>query len=194
MSLYTISCVLFAGGKSSRMGEDKARLPFSHANSLAQYQYERLKGIFERVYISAKDASNFDDFDALIIEDDIAKDIYAPTAGFASIFRELKAENSIFVLSVDTPFVTKEIIDKILTAPHENFDAVIVRTSGGIHPLCGVYTRSLEEPILQMIKYDDHKLVKLLKRSNVYYIDIDDENALMNLNTPDEYKKALEKL
>ena len=194
MSLYTIPCVLFAGGKSSRMGENKARMPFGDAESLAKYQYERLQEIFTRVYISAKDASQFDDFDAIVIEDFIAKDIYAPTAGFVNLFKQLKAENAVFVLSVDTPFVSKWIIEKLLAVPTKDFDAIIVRTPAGIHPLCGIYTRSLEKSMLEMIENDDHKLGKLLGKSNVYYIDIDDEDALMNINTQEEYQKALKKL
>jgi len=193
MSLYTIPCVLFAGGKSSRMGEDKAQMPFGGAPTLAQFQYERLEEIFMRVYISAKDEKQFEGYDAMVIEDDICSDIYAPTAGFANIFRQLKAENSIFVLSVDTPFVNKDIIDKFLNVPNSStYDALIVRTSSGIHPLCGIYSRSLEKPLFDMLLDGEHKLTKLLEKSNVFYLDIEDEEALLNLNTPQEYKKALE--
>jgi molybdopterin-guanine dinucleotide biosynthesis protein A len=44
-------CVIFAGGKSSRMGEDKSLLPFGTFSSLAEYQYNRLSNIFDIVYI-----------------------------------------------------------------------------------------------------------------------------------------------
>ncbi len=176
------------------MGQNKARLPFGGASSLAQYQYERLKKIFTSVYISAKDAGDFADFDALVIEDNTAKDIYAPTAGFVSLFKKLNAVNAVFVLSVDTPFVTEEIIDKLLAVNHSDFDAVILRTPEGIHPLCGIYSRSLETSMLKMIEDDDHRLGKLLGRSKVCYINIDDEDALMNINTKEEYQKALHKL
>jgi molybdopterin-guanine dinucleotide biosynthesis protein A len=176
------------------MGEDKACLQFGDAPTLAQYQYDRLIKIFDRVYMSTKDGSQFDGFGGMIIEDNIAKEIYAPTAGFVNIFKQLKADDSIFVLSVDTPFVTKEIIDKLLAVPSNDVDAIIVRTPEGIHPLCGIYRRSLEGPILEMIQNDDHKLGKLLKKSKVYYLDIDDEDALMNINTKEEYERALVKL
>jgi len=193
MSLYTIPCILFAGGKSSRMGEDKSQLPFGGKDTLAEYQYLRLEEIFFKVYISAKDSSNFEGYDAMVIEDDIYKEVYAPTAGFASLYRQLKAENSFFILSVDTPFVDKKVIDKFLAVPNaSSYDAIIVRTPSGIHPLCGIYSRSLEKALFDMLIDDDHKLGKLLKKSNVYYIDIEDEDALLNLNTPDEYKRAME--
>jgi len=192
MSLYTITCVLFAGGKSSRMKQDKALLPFGDKDTLAQYQYERLEEIFFKVYISAKDASKFDGFDAMVIEDDLGKEVYAPTAGFANVFRQLKAENSIFVMSVDTPFVDKVIIDKFLQVPNaSSYDAIIVRTPSGIHPLCGIYSRSLEKPLFDMLIDGEHKLKNLLEKSNVFYIDIEDEDALINVNTPEDYEKAL---
>ena len=191
MSLHTIPCVLFAGGKSSRMGENKALLPFDGIESLAKYQYERLQKIFTHVHLSAKDASLFDHFGADVIEDEIGKEVYAPTAGFVNVFKHLKPENMIFVLSVDTPFVDKAIIDKCIAAIENNHDAVIVRTPGGIHPLCGLYSRSLEEPLSRMLNEGDHKLSRLLENSNVLYIDTDDEDMLLNMNTPEEYEKAL---
>ena len=78
-----------------------------------------------------------------------------------------------------------------MAAIDDNYDAIIVRTPGGIHPLCGIYSRSLEEPLLKMLQEDDHKLGKLLKNAKVHYIDIDDEDALLNMNTPEDYDKAL---
>ena len=65
--------------KARAWGRDKALLPFDSIESLAKYQYKRLEKIFERVYLSAKDADLFDHFDANVIEDEIGKDVYAPT-------------------------------------------------------------------------------------------------------------------
>lgn len=194
MPLYTMPCVLFAGGKSSRMGEDKALLPFGDSPALVQYQYERLKKIFARVYLSAKDESKFNDLDAVVIEDYFHKEVSAPTVGLISAFRQLKDENAFFVLSVDTPFVDEKIISKLLEVSDKLYDAIIVRTPSGIHPLCGIYTRALEEPLKEMAENGEHKLSRLLENSKVFYVDIEDEEALLNLNTPLEYQKALGKL
>jgi len=62
-----IPAIIFAGGKSSRMGRDKALLPFGGYQSLAQYQYNKLKTIFKDVYISTK--KNKFDFEANLIYD-----------------------------------------------------------------------------------------------------------------------------
>ena len=66
--MLDIPCVIFAGGKSSRMGEDKALLPFAEFNTLTEFQLTRLKKIFKTVYISCKDKTLFE-FDANFIED-----------------------------------------------------------------------------------------------------------------------------
>lgn len=195
MSLITTPCVLFAGGKSSRMGEDKAFLPFGGYDSLIQYQILRLNEIFTRVYVSAKDETAFDEMNTLVIEDIDYKDVYAPTAGFLNIYRQLKAENMFFVLSVDTPFVNKDVISKLLEVSNGSlYDAVIVRTPSGVHPLCGIYTRALEEPMKSMMENKEYKLMDLLDKSNVFYVDVEDDNLLLNLNTPQEYQKALKLL
>jgi len=193
--MYTIPCILFAGGRSSRMGENKALLPFAGKESLSQYQYERLNEIFEHVYIGTKEPQLFNHIkDALFIDECCHPNVYAPTVGFVSAFKQLKNEKALFALPVDAPFVNKAMIDAFLTVELGDHDAIIARTKSGMHPLCGIYSRSLELPFYNMIREDNHKLGKLLKNSNVFYVDIEDEDLLMNVNTPDEYQKALKKV
>ena len=138
--MFDLPCILFAGGKSSRMGEDKSLLPFGGFSTLAQFQYERLKPLFQNVYISTKTADKFD-FKADFILDPLEVD-YAPTAGFVSAFRTLESER-IMVLSVDTPFVDERIFQTLLNFDNPQLDAVIAKTAEGSHPMCGIYHRSL---------------------------------------------------
>ena len=119
---FDTPCVIFAGGKSSRMGQDKSLLSFGGFNSLAEYQYRRLSKLFSNVHISVKE--NKFDFEAPIIEDAPSDNVFAPTAGFVAMFKELK-DDRIFVLSVDTPFVGEEEIRKLLENDLEDLDAVI---------------------------------------------------------------------
>jgi molybdenum cofactor guanylyltransferase len=186
--MLPLSCVLFAGGKSSRMGQDKSLLPFGDFSTLAQFQYERLKPLFQNVYISTKTADKFG-FNANFILDPIEVD-YAPTAGFVSAFREI-SDKRIMVLSVDTPFVDESIFRKLIEADEEGLDAIIARTATGSHPLCGIYHRSLLEEFERMLRDGDHRLGKLLASRQTRYVEFEDEEALANLNHPHEYQEAL---
>ena len=192
--MHTIPCILFAGGKSSRMGENKALLPFAGQSSLTKYQYERLQKLFQEVYIATKEPQLYNDIDAKFIDESDYLDLYAPTAGFVSAFKQLQDAKALFVLSVDAPFVSETVIQAINDVDIDNYDAVIVKTPQGIHPMCGIYSRTLSEHLSTMIREDNHKLGKLLKNSHVHYVEIENEDLLMNVNTPDEYQKALEKL
>ena len=188
--MLDIPCVIFAGGKSARMGEDKSLLPFSSFDTLTEYQLSRLNKIFKTVYISTKDRNKFN-FDALFIEDIKRDDTFAPTAGFVAIFEKIKDEK-FFVLSVDTPFISEVEINKILEADSDELDAVIAKTDYGSHPICGIYHRSLQAAFEDMLKHDNHKLGFLLKNSKTKYIHFEDEKPFLNLNHPHEYEEALE--
>lgn len=187
--MLDIPCVIFAGGRSSRMGEDKALLPFSNHKTLTQYQLYRLQKIFSHVYISCKTKEKFD-FEANFIEDIPTDDIYAPSTGFISTFKTLECER-FFAISVDTPFINSTIIRKLIDRDSLHVDATIAQTAQGIQPMCGVYHDSLLPKFQNMLLNNNHKLNSLLKSSNVKFIHFNDEKLFFNINYPHEYKEAI---
>ncbi len=181
------TAVIFAGGKSSRMGSDKALLPFGRYSSLSQYQYEKLQKIFNTVYISAK----HDKFD---FSPPIIADIYeqsSPLVGLISIFETIN-EDEVFILSVDAPMIEKEIIEQLYQTAlsDQNADAVIARSPQGLEPLCGIYRRSIVPLAKEFLELDNHKLVTLLSKSKSIYHLFDSDEPFLNLNHPSEYEQA----
>jgi len=190
--MFDIPCVIFAGGKSSRMGEDKALLPFGDFDTLTEYQHNRLSKIFKHLYISCKDRSKFH-FEANFledIEDNLSANIFSPVVGFHTIFTLLKAKR-VFVISVDTPFIEVEEITQLLNADTQTINATIATTEKKIQPLCGIYHSSLHPSFQKMLEEDNHKLQYLLKTSNTKYIDFKNSEKFLNLNHPHEYEEAL---
>jgi len=184
--IETVPAVIFAGGKSSRMGRDKASLPFGGYSTLAQYQYQRLKKIFRNVYISSK-TDKFD-FDAPLILDRYS--VSSPMAGLVSAFETLAKTEAIFVLSVDAPFIEERIIAALLEAD-EQADAVIARNCERVQPLCGFYRRSCLAPAKAALADDKHKMGMLLGELDTHYVDFKEREAFLNLNHPEEYETAL---
>jgi len=183
-------CILFAGGKSSRMGEDKALLPFGLFSTLTEYQYTRLSKIFLNVYISTKTPEKFDFPANFIIDLKELQDNYAPTSGFITAFEQIPTEK-IFVVSVDSPFIGKYEIDKILEADKIEFDATVAQTKQGVQSMCGIYHRTLLGSFKNMQENNIHKLTFLLKNSKTKYVVFENEQAFLNINHPHEYKAAL---
>ena len=188
--MFDLPCVIFAGGKSSRMGEDKALLPFGGYNTLTEFQYRRLKKIFKDVYISCKSKEKFS-FDAPFIEDPQHSDTFAPTAGFVASFSTLRSE-AFFAISVDAPFIDKTIISKLIQNDTQtsDTDATIARSNHGIEPMCGIYHRSLQAEFEKMLQEENHKLGFLLKNAKTNFVEFEQNEAFSNLNHPHEYQKA----
>lgn len=187
--LLDIPCVIFAGGRSSRMGEDKSLLPFGNSPTLSEFQLHRLNQIFKNVYISCKDRSKFN-FQARFIEDSEQSCVYAPSEGFVAIFKHL-SEDAFFAISVDTPFISKNEIEKIISADKVDNDATIAKTAGGIQPMCGIYHRRVSEKFISMSKDGNYKMGFLLKNSKTTFVEFEDEKPFLNLNHPYEYQEAL---
>jgi molybdopterin-guanine dinucleotide biosynthesis protein A len=183
------SAVIFAGGKSSRMGKDKSLLPFGSYATLSQYQQERLKAWFKKVYLSAKE--NKFDFDCACIED--KKSVSSPLIGLLSILESIE-EDEVFVLSVDAPFVDKGTIEKILKNNDVSYDAIVAKSPSGIQPLCGLYKKSILPLIYRQLEENNHKLHTLLEVAKTHYVPFNDDLAFTNLNHPHEYEKALNSL
>jgi len=184
-SLKVIPCVILCGGKSSRMGEDKALLPFDKYNSLVQYQIERLKPYFKNIYLSSK--TNKFDFACNIIYD--KEEVSSPMIALKTILSALEDEK-LFIITVDTPFVSLSSIEKLYELS-DGFDITVAQTLKR-HNLCGIFSKTILNKVIEMVDDDFHKVGALLKRVNTSYITFEDENEFLNLNTPDEYKQAME--
>ncbi|MEA1917895.1 MAG: molybdenum cofactor guanylyltransferase MobA [Campylobacterota bacterium] len=186
--LCEVPCVILAGGKSSRMGEDKALLPFGGFETLSEYLHVKMSRIFSEVYISTKSKDKFD-FQANFIEDLRISEDSAPTVALLSCCEYLKSD-SLFVISVDTPFVTKETILKLINSS-DGYDITVASTCSGMQPMCGVYSTKLKETFQKMVEDKNHRLGKLIKNSNSKLITCESEDEFMNLNYKDEYNKAV---
>ena len=181
------NAIIFAGGKSSRMGRDKALLPFGEYSTLCEYQYQRLAKIFETVHISTKEAKF--DFDAPLIYDCYPQS--SPLVGLISIFETIESDEC-FILSVDAPFVDEQVIKRLYKQSEESLaDAIIAQSPGGNQPLCGIYRRSILPYAKEFIAQENHKLNALLRRADTTFVLFEDEAPFDNLNHPHEYEKAL---
>lgn len=186
--MTNIPCIIIAGGKSSRMGCDKALLPFSSSPTLSEFQYKRLSNFFKKTYISCKSSDKFN-FEANFIED-IEYEDSAPFIALISIFEELEDEY-VFVLSVDTPFFGIEDF-KTLHDNLENEDAIVAKTKDGYQPLCAIYKKTSLPILKSLTKERKYRFSGLYDKIKVKYIEFENDKSFDNLNYYDDYKKAVE--
>ena len=186
--MIDMPCVILCGGKSSRMKEDKTLLPFFNSNSLAQFQYDRLKLHFQNIYISSKtNKFNFINEKNLILDEN--KEIFSPILALDTIFKKIN-NRKIFIITVDSPFVTIESI-KELIKNSVDVDVCVAKTEDKVHNLCGVFDSNISITIQSMLRDDIHKINYLIKQNKFKIIEFTNHNEFMNINNPEDYKKSL---
>ena len=177
--------IILAGGKSSRMGRDKALLKFKN-KTFVEIIYDNLKDICSEVIISSNNPK-VKIAGVKTVEDDI-KDI-GPMGGLFTCLKLSKTELSI-VVSVDTPFVTKKTISKI--ALHsDGYDITFVKQNNKAHPLIGIYRKNIIELLKSEIDSEKYKVMQMIKKSNHQIITINDnfKDEFFNINTPEDFGK-----
>lgn len=189
--MHALPLVIFAGGKSSRMGEDKSLLPFGGYATMTEYHLARLSPFFEKTYIACKSRDKFS-FDADFIEDLPRYTDAAPFIGLISVFEQLHAE-WIAVLSVDTPFFGADHFRRLLACRTPRNDAVVAKSPRGMQPLCALYRRTLLPHLKALSEAKQYRFYPLFERVDTAFVPFDDEAIFTNLNTPQEYTQACRK-
>jgi len=171
------------------MGRDKALLPFKEFNSLAQYQYDRLSKLFDRVYISAK--SNKFDFDAPLIIDNMTT-ISSPMVALESILSYSK-DSAVFIIGVDMPFVSEATIKKMIDFYNSSDIEIAVAKCEKLEPLCAIYSISLIDRVRDLIKENNHRLHSLIELSKSGTVEVSNIDEFLNLNRVSDYERACKK-
>lgn len=134
------SAVLLVGGRSSRMGSDKAFLDW-HGQPLWRHQQQTLRRTHpDRIYLSVSqaNASRFSGEELLV--DDVAD--AGPLAGLCTALRAMETP-LLLVLAVDLPFVSAATLDLLLEPCTEGCGCVPVLADQR-QPTAAVYPRELQ--------------------------------------------------
>jgi molybdenum cofactor guanylyltransferase len=130
----TLTGVILAGGKSSRMGSDKALLQLD-GRPFVEHIALTLKAEFERVMLVANDPAAYA-FLGLEIVGDVYQDC-GPLGGIHSGLVHADGTD-IFVCACDTPLVNRDVV-KYIAASRSASLVCIPSFHQRLHPLCGSY-------------------------------------------------------
>lgn len=183
MQKIMIPCVILAGGRSSRLGEDKTQVAFGEEN-LSQWVFTRLSKICEKVYISTKDRKKFT-FDAPFLVE--RSRIYAPIIGMINAFEKLKTQEILFI-SVDTPFVRGETLRQLVDS-----DAPITyaQSEDKAHYLISKWHISLLDTLVWARKSKIYTIYQIIQSHQHTSVSASNEECF-NINTQEDYARALE--
>lgn len=180
--------LILAGGRSRRMGRDKALLPMDSGDMLSRAvafwrSMENIRGVI----VSVGEDAHF----ASLPEGTLpVSDVYpggGPMAGLHAAFAKTDAE-VLYVSAVDMPFLQKDAL-----LPPPKGDAAVYVKDGHPEPLFGVYRRSALPAMESALAAGQNKMTALLNGLDTEYTPLPPEfsRAVSNLNTHDSYLRAL---
>ncbi|SFL70835.1 molybdenum cofactor guanylyltransferase [Pelosinus propionicus] len=194
MNQQQISAVILAGGKSKRMGQDKASLPWG--------KHDILHSIIECMEKIAQDILVISNLSRILPPSvRVLTDIIPQCGPLSGIHAGLHYAKSatIFVISCDMPFVIPEAVQTIVNcaAANKERDAILPLYQGKIQPIFACYQKS-SLPIMEQALYAGHyKVSSLCNLLNSFYLSeemwpptINLELLFKNLNSFTDYQQA----
>ncbi len=184
------SAVLLAGGKSTRMGKDKAFLTLSvtQGKPLWQHQLATLEHLgAEEIFISARpEQTSFHPYPVIT---DLTPNA-GPLGGIASALSQMRT-SLLVVLGVDLPHLTTAMLQSLLAAStHER--GAIFRGPEFYEPLAAVYPKAMLPSALARLTAGNFRLQTWVEQAvelgqiTPMPIPAEASAAFRNLNTPSD--------
>ncbi|MGO9084007.1 MAG: molybdenum cofactor guanylyltransferase [Candidatus Sulfotelmatobacter sp.] len=189
-----VAAFILAGGKSTRMGTDKAFLALDGRTLLAR-ALDLARSVTPDVRIVGP-AATFTVF-APVVEDVFPE--CGPLGGIHAALRASRAELNL-ILAVDNPFVPPALFPFLITRARASAATVTVaRAGGGWQPLCAVYRREFADAAEKSLREGRYKIDALFDQVQTAVIAEDELEAagfspsiFRNLNTREELAAAAE--
>jgi molybdopterin-guanine dinucleotide biosynthesis protein A len=187
-----IAAFIVAGGKSTRMGKDKASISLA-GRTLLEHALVTARGVTPEVRIVG-DPEKFSPFAPTV--EDVFRDC-GPLGGIHAALRASRAELNL-MLAVDVPFISSALLQYLLTRARSSDSVVTVpRVNQRRQPLCAVYRRAFADIAEQALQEGRYKIDALFDPSSTQVVEEEDLEAagfsprmFRNVNTPEELEQA----
>lgn len=184
-----VEVFILAGGKSSRMGQDKGLVHF-HGRPLIAHVLDVAKNVSSSINIVTSNS------DYLIFGCPLVKDIVPDKGPAGGVFTALTFAKEPFVLVVgcDMPMLDKRIIDQMMEMV-SSVDLVVASRNGQVEPLLAIYNTGCKHKWSALLHSGFLKMSDFFDRLNTRVFDVSaipdlNDSIFMNINSPEELATA----
>ena len=183
--------LLLAGGKSRRMGQDKALLERNGETQLA-YLARLMRPVVDEMFVSARRDQQTDAERArypLLFD---KQDDLGPVAGILSAL-QTNSDCDWLVVACDLPNVDHETLATLIAerdAQHP-FTAFVSSHDGLPEPLCAIYGEGALSIVQSFVDAGMHCPRKILMKSDTQLLQQSNPASLDNINTPDDLSASV---
>lgn len=197
----TIPGVILAGGLSSRMGEDKARIRLGGA-SLLDRAARRLGPQVSALAVNANGPVLFAEGEELPVFADLDAARAGPLGGILAALDHTKrhhpAATHVASVPIDSPFFPTDLVERLARAADTPERIVAARSAGGLHPVFALWPLALADDLAEWLAGGGALRVRsYLERHKARIVDfpsLDTPRGLFdpffNINTPDDLAAA----
>lgn len=184
-----ITGVILAGGRSTRMGSDKALLPYQGGRFIEAIQ-RRMEELFEEVIVVTAEPGRYEFLPCRRVTD-----LFPGMGALGGIHAALRHSGSerIFVVGCDMPHLKPDLIRHLCSLAEET-DVVVPEGEGGLEPLHAVYRKSVLPVVEEVLRDGQCRVVSFFDRVRVRRVPLAEVEridpglcAFRNINTPEEY-------
>jgi len=143
-SFVEVSCIILAGGKSSRVGRDKAFLLLNN-QPLICYVFNIMKKIFSDIVIVVKNEEQKRKMEKILKNVKVVEDrneIFSPLAGIKEGVKHVRSDYA-FVVACDMPFVIEKDVRLLLSNLKKGADCVAYFRDTYYEPFFAIYKKEI---------------------------------------------------
>lgn len=190
-----IGGVVLCGGMSQRMGQPKAWLPFGD-ECLLQRVVRIVSSVADHVVVAAAEDIDLPPLPTAVVRVDEVGN--GSVAGMACGLESLPSEcPSALVVACDMPLLRVDFLWAICAALGKH-QAAIPHVDRILHPFAGIYRTDTAAVARQCLDKGRHRVTDLLEQLEIVRLPRNllcpfdpDLESLTNVNTPEDYRRAL---
>jgi molybdopterin-guanine dinucleotide biosynthesis protein A len=184
-----VTAVILAGGQSSRMGSNKALLPYRGGRFIESI-HRQLSGLFDEFLLVTNTPEQYAFLGCRMVPD-----LFPGMGALAGLHAGLHASHTqhIFAVACDMPYLNDTLI-KALQARRHLADVVIPESAQGLEPLHAIYGKACLTPMEQSLSSERRRIVSFFPQVRVHTFSSDhvatidqDFASFSNINTPADY-------
>ncbi|WP_279103450.1 molybdenum cofactor guanylyltransferase [Gordonia bronchialis] len=184
--------IVLAGGRSRRMGQDKAALDWDGEPMLARIVRVAAQRCEPILVVAAESSSAYQGLfgtggpQAQWITDE--EPGAGPLGGLVAGLRAAAAGGAelAFVCATDMPLISAELIDELLRGVTPSAQAVIAHDSQRDHPMAGIYRTAAAEVVAGVVATGERRMTAALDALTTYRVAVSEPDWLVNVNAPED--------
>lgn len=188
-----VTGVVLAGGRSRRMGRDKARIPVAGRPLLTRALDALAPVCDERLVIGPPEREQEVPPGVRVVQDRIPD--VGPLGGIYTALSEAGRPLAL-VVACDMPFLNPALLGHLISLA-DGYDVVLPRTAEGGHQTHAVYAHTCLTAVEAQLQRGQYRIDRFFDAVRVRYVDNDELRAydpdllsLFNVNTPEDLERA----